>query len=80
MNNFEREPLRLKHASLERVSDESPFRVKCPACPKGVLLVSRNQKTLGLAREDCCVSCGQRVVYTDDDIAGMALEPERTTS
>lgn len=80
MDNFKKPPVRTAHASLEKVSDESPFKVRCPACPKGMLLVARNQKTFGLAREDCCVSCGQRVVYTDTDIAGMALEPERTTS
>lgn len=73
-----KEPIRVSHASLKKLSDESPFKVRCPECPKGILLVSRNQQTLALAREDHCILCGQRFVYTDKDIAGMALEPERT--
>lgn len=75
--NFGKDPIRVAHASLERANDESVFRSKCPACEKGVLFVARSQKTFNLLREDACVGCGQRFIYTDQQIAGTTLEPEK---
>lgn len=67
--------LSVRHADLERASDESDFRSVCPVCG-GILLVRRDQRTFALIRHDNCTRCGQRVYYTDDAIAGCALPKE----
>ncbi len=72
------EPIRVAHASLERWSEESDFKVHCPSCNTGLLLVYRDQKTLRVLREDRCISCAQRFVYTDTEIGGEALPLEKT--
>jgi hypothetical protein len=64
MTNIEKPVLRVAHASLTR-SDISVFRSWCPVCKEGVLLVTRDPRTLRLAAQDNCVLCGQRVEYTD---------------
>lgn len=65
--------LRVSHARLQRVSSESAFRSRCPACEKGILLVCRDQETFAIINTDCCVLCGQRVIYTDRFIAGWPV-------
>jgi hypothetical protein len=62
--------IRVRHADLQRCSEESVFRVKCPVCKEGILLVLRDQVTFQIINLDCCVSCGQHVVYTDKFIGG----------
>jgi hypothetical protein len=58
-------PIKVKHQSLERV-DESIFRSKCPSCKDGRLLMKRaSLKCLYLSKEDMCISCGRRFIYTD---------------
>ena len=65
------EPLcRVRHADLRRLSDESVFKVYCPACTEGVLLVKRDPETLDLISEDRCLFCGQWFVYEDETIGG----------
>jgi uncharacterized protein (DUF983 family) len=71
--NIDREPIRVSHASLSKWSSESAYKARCPACPDGLLLVRRDQKTMWLTRDDRCVSCGQRFTYTDETIAGEPL-------
>lgn len=71
--NLHSEPLRVAHASLIKLSVESDFKVQCPACEQGVLLVYRDQETMRLVREDRCISCAQRFVYTDESIGSEAL-------
>lgn len=62
------------HASLKRVTEESPFRSWCPVCDKGILLVRRlDTGTLGLSKLDNCTLCGQRFIYNEDEIAGEKL-------
>lgn len=53
------------HKDMERFCEESLFRIKCPMCKKGLLLVGRSQRTQELLEYDNCVMCGQRVRYTD---------------
>lgn len=74
--NLEKAPLRVAHASLTKVSEKSDFKVECPACRRGMLLVRRDPETLGLVRNDNCIFCAQRYVYTDESIGGEPLEPE----
>ncbi len=75
MHNLDKSPLHVRHSELKRASEESLFRSECPACPKGVLLVCRDQTTYELLRDDRCVLCGQHVIYSDRDIAGQLLYP-----
>jgi NAD-dependent dihydropyrimidine dehydrogenase PreA subunit len=63
--NFRNPPIRIAHAELERLSEDSDYKSKCVKCPKGVLLVRRDQKTFELIDEDCCLLCGQIYIYTD---------------
>lgn len=57
--------LPVKHQSLERV-DGSIFRSKCPSCTDGKLMMKRiSHKCLYLSKEDMCISCGRRFIYTD---------------
>lgn len=55
----------IKHAELERASDSSLFRSKCPVCKEGLLLVQRDQVTLKLVEYDNCILCGQLFRYED---------------
>ena len=71
LKNLERKILRVSHARLQRLNkNDSVFKSRCPACPKGILLVRRHQETFDIINIDACVACGQRVVYTDRFIAG----------
>jgi hypothetical protein len=67
------EPLRVAHASLKPWSEDSAFKAHCPSCNTGLLMVARDQRTLRISREDRCISCAQRFVYTDNEIGGEAL-------
>jgi hypothetical protein len=67
------EPRHLFHADLQRVSDESAYRSRCPFCANGILFGRRDQTTMAMIREDNCVSCAQRVVYLDESINGEPL-------
>lgn len=62
--NIGKAPIKVYHSDLKRDSD-SLYRSKCPSCPKGILLVQRNQKTLDLEATDCCIACGQIFIYQD---------------
>lgn len=73
--NFDADQIKLKHSSLKLFSpDSSLFRVCCPVCDDGILLVARNQKTFKLSRNDRCIVCAQSVYYTDEDIAGEKFD------
>ena len=74
--NINKKAVRVRHALLQRVNDEeSPFRSWCPVCDRGILLVGRTPSFKALTRVDRCTLCGQVVLYEDDEIAGIALEP-----
>lgn len=73
MKNLHAEPVRVKHADLERWDPESAYKSKCPACEAGLLLVYRDRTTFRLARTDRCISCAQTVIYTDAEISGEAF-------
>lgn len=62
--NLLKPPIKVRHQDLER-SGESPYRSKCPVCPKGILLVQRDQETFRLEKGDHCILCGQAIIYTD---------------
>jgi hypothetical protein len=71
LTNARQPPRRVRHSELERVSEESDYRVHCPACKTGYLLVQR-LSNFWLPWTDRCISCGQMVVYEDEKIG-----PER---
>ena len=75
--NIYNEPICVWHSQLARSSDESLFKSHCPCCPVGILPVTRDNRTLHLARLDRCISCGQHFIYQDDEIAREPLPPLR---
>ena len=44
--NAESAVIEVRHDQLERCSDGSAYKSKCPACSDGILLVARNQAEL----------------------------------
>jgi ribosomal protein S27AE len=57
--------VRLRYDSLKPVAEGS-FRVHCPLCADGVLLLMRDrQPPYKLLDHDMCVSCGQLVEWLD---------------
>ena len=74
--HIDADPMRVAHASLQRISSDSEFKAYCPRCKDGLLLVARDRTTFRLIREDRCLSCAQRVVYTDTQIGGELLPKE----
>jgi hypothetical protein len=56
--------IEVNHYDLELAGD-SVYKVFCPVCKKGLLLVSRNNYTMEIKELDRCVLCGQRVKYKD---------------
>jgi uncharacterized protein (DUF983 family) len=73
--NIDAAPIEVAHAHLERMSDESPYRSRCPTCGKGALLVYRDPTTFRLIDTDRCTWCAQTIIYTDGTIAGEAVFP-----
>lgn len=63
--NINASVINIAHKDMERYCEESIFRIICPVCKVGLLLVGRNQKTFELLEYDNCVLCGQKVRYTD---------------
>jgi len=63
--NRDAAPIRVRHADLEKCSDNSEFRSDCPACKIGVLCVQRDPETHELLSEDRCLLCAQRVILED---------------
>lgn len=76
LGGFGPEPLFVQHDELERTSEESAYRVWCPACKLGILMVGRNQETMKLRRRDACTRCGQVFKYMDREINGERFEEE----
>jgi len=65
-NNATKPIKEIRHADLERWSDESRFKSKCPVCADGILLIGRDE--LGqLQGFDRCIGCGQAFKYLDID-------------
>jgi hypothetical protein len=71
--NLDNPIVQVRHSELTR-ADDGVFKSECPVCNRGLLLVRRGED-LKLSRYDRCVSCGQSFCYTDESIAGQALEP-----
>ena len=65
--NAEASTLEVQHGELERISKESAFKSKCPACSDGILLVGRDGETFLLLERDYCIVCAQSVKYLDID-------------
>lgn len=72
LENKDKPVRRVYHRDLERTG-ESPYRSQCPACKRGILMVNRQETTLGLRREDWCTVCGQQYHYLDTVIAQEML-------
>ncbi len=74
--NLDAPAIDVQHSTLELIDPGgSPFRVKCPTCGEGMLLVQRDPTTFELIRNDHCILCGQHVRYSDKRIAGLLLYP-----
>ena len=67
MNNVNEPVMEVRHADLERATDDSAFKSKCPKCKTGVLLIRRDQVSFRLLEYDSCIACGQQVLYLDID-------------
>lgn len=63
--NFKEPVIEVKHSELERVSEDSDHKSKCPKCKMGVLLMYRHHETFLLRNFDNCILCGQNFIYTD---------------
>lgn len=61
------------HSELEKIGDNSPFKVNCPTCNQGILLVRRGE-SFKLSRLDNCTFCAQLFYYKDETIAGEEFE------
>jgi hypothetical protein len=66
--NLDKPPIEVRHADLKKWDEDSAYKVICPTCDTGLLLVQRNQKTFAILRQDLCIFCGQRVHYIDESI------------
>ena len=64
--NRDKPVLEIKYFVQERISLDK-WRVHCPVCETGVLLVGRGVLTYCLLARDNCIFCGQRVIYLDID-------------
>lgn len=63
---FKNDPIEIKHADLQKVSENSWFKKKCPKCDTGTLMVIRDKSNgYVLSELDRCISCGQQFKYTD---------------
>lgn len=71
--NFNQPVQEVFHSELEKTGDNSLFRVNCPTCDQGILLVRRGE-SFKLSRLDNCTFCAQRFHYKDDIIAGENFE------
>lgn len=74
-DNISKPIISIFHARLGLFSDDSPYKVTCPTCKTGILLVRRTQN-LRLSRLDNCVSCGQKFWYLDDSINNESFEED----
>jgi len=68
MHNVDKPAIRVRHAALERVSEDSDFKSVCPVCEDGILLMHRDKDHgFKLKAVDTCMSCGQMFIYIDID-------------
>ena len=65
MNNIQSEPIKILHYKLQKVDQQSNFKVECPFCEIGLFGCRRSKKTFQLLEYDTCLSCGQQVQYID---------------
>lgn len=75
--NFNKPVTEVLHSELTRYDEDSAYKSKCPFCSHGILLFRRNNQTYKLQRLDNCISCGQHVKYTDNEINGETLDELR---
>lgn len=64
LTNAEKPPIHVKHSQLERVSEHSIFKSRCPKCKQGVLLIYRDEQ-MRLMTHDRCLLCAQAFIYDD---------------
>lgn len=74
--NLSRPTVSVLHSELKRAGD-SAYQSKCPVCPDGVLVVSRDG-TMRIVRTDTCHACGQTFRYLDKIIAGEIVWDDMT--
>ncbi len=76
VKNLSRPTVSVLHSGLDRAGD-SAYKSKCPVCPDGVLVVSRDG-TMRIVRTDICRACGQTFRYLDKVIAGEIVWDDMT--
>jgi len=66
LRRLNEDPLAIKHADIERYTDQSDYKGVCvhDDCT-GLLLVRRDMKSGQLQADDRCTLCSQRYIYTD---------------
>ena len=57
-------PLLTKYSELIPMGEDT-YKVECPMCKDGVLLLRRHPEKMHLLADDNCVSCGQAVHFID---------------
>jgi hypothetical protein len=65
------------HSKLKRFNDSAykSYKSYCPVCDDGILLIYRSMTdNFKLARKDCCISCGQTVIYLDESVNSEFFE------
>lgn len=65
IKNLNIAPLEVKHKELKRAEEDSQYKSICPNCERGLLLMQRDNVTFFLKKDDNCILCGRRYVYTD---------------
>jgi hypothetical protein len=63
--NMDKPVIEVNHKDLERFSEDSPFKSKCPVCKEGILLLGLDLENWKFREYDRCVGCGQQVKYKD---------------
>lgn len=63
--NIGKPRLKVKHADLKRLENDSMHKSICPECNEGFLLMIRDPETYTLRNYDACILCGQQFEYTD---------------
>lgn len=75
VENSEKMTKTVKHKDLVNLEDwHSPFKLDCPVCKFGVIVLGRDPKTSNVLANSYCFNCGQRFFFTDIRTDTFALE------
>ena len=65
LKNLKKPAVLVRHADLKTAVRGSAYKRLCPVCKTGMLMVTRNRKTMKLEAIDRCTECYQEVRYID---------------